>query len=201
MEIDVRFWFGEHYRSKGLYDKAREYFLSILKDYPASDMIEETLYQLALISMDEGRTDEAVSRLEELAAKFPGSSSARAAYRKIAKSKKEKKDFDGAIEYLERSLTVDNDELNAQTQYEIAESYEEKQELQKAAEEYLKVSYLYSKGVFWSVRAMLAAAQLFERMDLLDEARRLYEKLAAMDVQESEFAKKRMEWLKWRDKR
>ena len=148
--------------------------------------------------MDEGRTEEAVSLLEELAVKFPGSGPARAAYRKLAKAKKLAKEYDGAIAYFRKSLTADNDELNAQTQYEIAELYEESLDLPKAAEEYLKVSYLYGKGVFWGVRAQLKAAQIFERIDRIDDAKKLYEKLAAMDVQESEFAKKRIEWLKWR---
>jgi hypothetical protein len=37
-------------------------------------------------------------------------------------------------------------------------------------------------------------------MDKADEACRLYEKLAAMDIEESAFAKKRLEWLKWSKK-
>jgi tol-pal system protein YbgF len=199
--VDVRFWFGEYYKSKGRYDKAREHFASIVKDYPSGDMVEEALYQLALTAMDDGKTDEAASRLEELTSRFPGSGSARAAYRKLAKMKKDAKDPDAAIAYFGKSLTGDNDEPNAQTQYEIAELYEQKPDLPKASEEYLKVPYLYGKGVFWSVRAQLRAAQIFERMDRIDDAKRLYEKLASMDVQESEFAKKRIEWLKYREQK
>jgi tetratricopeptide (TPR) repeat protein len=161
-------------------------------------MAEEALYQLALTSIDQGKPDEAASRLEELTVKFPGSGVSRAAYRRLAKSRKDAGDPDSAIEYYKKSLTADSDELNAQTQYEIAEAYEEKGELRKAIEEYLKVPYLYAKGVFWSVRAQLKAAQLFETVDSPDDAKRLYEKLADMDVQESEFAKKRIEWLKYR---
>ena len=130
--------------------------------------------------------------------KFPDSESTINAYRKIANFKKDAKDLDGAIGYLRKALGTKNNELNAQVQYEIAESFEKQGDLVKAVEEYLKVSYLYSKGAFWSVRAQLKCAQLFERLDKPEEAKKLYEKLAGMDIEESSLAKSRLEWLKER---
>ena len=147
---------------------------------------------------EEGKADEAIAKFEGLASKNPDSDFARRSYRKMAKIKKDLKDYDSAALYMGKALTGDNNELNAQIQYEIAEFFEEKGDLLKATEEYLKVTYLYSGGTFWSVRATLACAKIFERLEKFEEARRLYEKLADMDVEESAFAKQRLEWIKWR---
>ena len=198
MVPDAEFWLGEYYSSKGKFDKAREYYYAIAKDFPSSDLSGRAFYQAALTFLDEGKGEDAIAKFEELASKFPDSEYVRNAYRKIAKFKKDAKDIDGAIEYLIKARGAQNNELNAQLQYEIAESFEEKGDLAGAAEEYLKVPALYPKGVFWSVRAELKSAQIFEKIERLDEAKKLYEKLAGMDVEESAFAKKRLEWMKQR---
>ena len=161
-------------------------------------MADEALYQLAGILYEEGKTDEAIAKFEELASRSPDSDYERRSYRRMAKIKKGLKDYDAAALDMQKALTRDNNELNAQIQYEIAECAEEKGDLSKATEEYLKVTYLYSDGTFWSVRATLACAKIFERLEKFGEARRLYEKLADMDVEESAFAKQRLEWIKWR---
>ena len=170
----------------------------MLQDFPSSDIVEETMYAIAAVLVEEGKTDEAVKRFEDVASKFPGTNTARSAYRKIAKMRKDNKNFDEAIRYFKKVLTDDNNESNAQTQYEIAECVEAKGDLAQAVTEYLKVPYFYSKGIFWAVRAQLKCAQNFERLEKLDEAGKLDEKLAVMNIEESEFAKKRLEWIKWR---
>lgn len=196
---DVVFWFAEYYDSKKDYEKAREYYSIIARDYQSSGMSEEALYQLAGILYEEGKSEEAINKFGELASRNPDSDYARRAYRKMAKIKKDLKDYDSAALYLGKALTGENNELNAQIQYEIAECAEGKGDLSKATEDYLKVTYLYSgAGAFWPVRATLACAKIFERMEKFEEARRLYEKLADMDVEESAFAKQRLEWIKWR---
>jgi len=195
---DVIFWFGEYYGSKKKYDKAKEYYGVIADNYAASGIAEEALYQLADIYYKDGDSDGARARLEELALNFPESVYAKRAYRKIASMRKGAKDYDGAVSSLAKALDAENNEANAQTQYEIAECFENKGDLARASEEYLKVSSLYSKGTFWSVRATLKCAKLFEGMEKFDEARQLYEKLSDMDVAESAFAKQRLELIKWR---
>ena len=74
--------------------------------------------------------------------------------------------IDAAIEYLKKALGTDNNEFNAQVQYEIAEALEDKGDIAAAAEEYLKIPRLYSKGTFWSVKAKLKSAQLLEKPEI-----------------------------------
>lgn len=196
--LDVRFWFADHYRSKGEYAKARSYYEEIAGGQAADRAVEEALYNAAMTYIEEGKPDQALSRFDDLALRFPGSAVAKTALRKTATIMKEMKNYDGAVASLSKALTKENTELNAQVQFEIAECYEAKAEAAKAVEEYLKVPYLYPAGTFWSVRAQLKCAQLLERMERYDDAKTIYEKLARMDIEESEFARQRLEWLKWR---
>ncbi|MCM8790506.1 MAG: tetratricopeptide repeat protein [Candidatus Omnitrophica bacterium] len=189
---DAMFWIGEHYREKSDYRQARDYFSSILeKSYP-EEIVEDALYQLAVTLAEEGDFKEAVRRFEELSSKYPRSELAKSSYRKIAAIKRDAGDFAAAIEYYGKALTADNTESNAQIQYEIAEAYELKGQTLRACEEYLKVPSLYSKGVLWSVKAQMKCAQAFERIGKYEDAVNLYEKIAAMNIDDSKFAKKRI---------
>jgi TolA-binding protein len=195
---DVRFWFAEYYMSKAMYDKAREYLSSILRDFPSSDIIIDTLYQMALSFLEEGRLRDAEAYFGETASRFAGSAIARDAHRKIALIKRKAEDYGSAIRSLRAALTADNSELNAQIQFEIAECEEAGGDLQRAAEEYLKVPAAYPKGTFWSLRARLKCAEIFEKLGKFDDAVKLYNELADMGITESEFAKKRLKWLEER---
>lgn len=198
MAPDALFWLGDYYNAKAKYDHALEYYSAIVKNFPASDIAENALYQSAIMLNDEARSQEALAKFEEVTSKYPNGVLAGLAYRKMAKIRKGGGDYAAAIECLKRSLTAENNELNAQTQYEIAECYELKPDQLKAQEEYLKVPAIYSKGKFWSIRAQLKCAKIFEDLGKTADAKMLYEKLAEMDVEESAFAKKRLEWIRWK---
>jgi tetratricopeptide (TPR) repeat protein len=114
----------------------------------------------------------------------------------MANLKRREGAYGAAIDYYRRALTDENSESNAQIQYEIAELHEKMGDIEGACREYLKVEGAYPKGTFWSVRANLKCARAFEKLGRLAEAKRLYEKLAAMDIEESAFARKRLEMMK-----
>jgi tol-pal system protein YbgF len=193
---DARYWFGEHCLSMRRYDKAKTYFDQIITGFPASDLAKEAMMRIALILLEEGKDDEAVSKLEELIGRYDGSDAARAAHKEIAKIKRRNKEFDQAIGHLEKVITGNGDEADAQIRYEIAESYEDKGDLAKAVEEYHKVFGLYSSVTFWPVRAQLKCAQDLEKLDRPNDAMRLYEKLADMGIEESDFARRRLDALR-----
>ena len=97
---------------------------------------------------------------------------------------------------MKKGLTADETDANAQIQYDIAESYEFNKDFQTATVEYLKVTYIYPKSIFWCARAELKCAQILEDTKQWGQALRIYEKLAQRDVGESEIAKQRIEWLR-----
>ncbi len=192
---DVWFWFGEYYISKGKFEKAGESFNAILKSSAAGDIRERALFALAASKYDEKDLSGSIEKLDQFLKEFPESKVRGKALAKAAAISKSMGDMDRAVWYLKNALTTENNESNAQIQYEIAEAIEAKGMPGEAAEEYLKVPYVYPAGAFWAVRAELKCAQIFERLGKFEDAKRLYEKLAAMDVEESKLARQRIEWI------
>lgn len=195
LAADAGYWFGEYHRSKGRFGKAREYFASVARNHPSSEIAQEALFQAAVTYQEEGNSGEAVRRLEGLAMSFPDTAIASTAYRKAARIEKEREAFDRAVDDYRKAIRAGDDETNAQVQYEIAEAFESKADLAMAAEEYMKAHRLYPKGAFWATRGLLKAAQTFERMGKLPEAKKAYEELAAMDVEESKMAKEKLKTI------
>jgi TolA-binding protein len=195
---DAKFWLGEYYTSKAKYEKAREYFLFVFEKCREDGMARQALYNLSMTYYWEGRYDDAAIHLEGFALKYPGTELAFSAYRKIARIKKDKRDLDGAVVYLRRSLTGKDLDSDAQARYEIAECLEERGDLETAVKEYLRVSRDYPDRVFWVVRSDLRCAIIFEKLNRLKDALVLYERLSDMDVEESKFARERLANLKYK---
>ena len=103
-----------------------------------------------------------------------------------------------AAAHFKKAITDEDTEQNALMQYEMARSMEETGESQKAVNEYLKVAYMYPGSKYWSVKARFRCAQIFEKEEQFDKAKRLYEKLADEPMDEGDLAKKRLAWLKGR---
>lgn len=84
---------------------------------------------------------------------------------------------------------------DAQIYFKIAELFEERQELDKAIETYLKVAYLCAEDNPLKVKSYLRAARIFENREDWKEAKKIYEKVANENVEEAKFARERLEWI------
>ncbi len=72
---------------------------------------------------------------------------------------------------------------------------EEKGDLKDAVVKYLKVVYLYPSGRYWGIKAQFRCAQLFEKENEIEKAKKIYERLADEPVEEGEYARDRLVWL------
>jgi tol-pal system protein YbgF len=183
------------------YDEAIREFLRMENEYPKSAFTPDSLMRASDILARQDRSDEAVRHLQRVVASYPHTESERVAYRKIGSILRKRKQYAEAIGNLRKALGPVQGDLNAQVQYEIGECLEEGGGLPQALEEYLTVPQRYPKSTFWSIRAQLASAKIFERLGKDEEACRLYEKLAVLNVGESKFARERLEALRNKLKR
>jgi len=107
--------------------------------------------------------------------------------------------FDEALSVLEKiKPKVKNHNLIAEITYYIAECYEGKNDLEKALENYLSVTYLHTEELMWSTTARFKAASICEKLEYYDDAIKLYSKIASAykgQVQ-GKFAAKKVEELK-----
>jgi TolA-binding protein len=167
----------------------------LLKKYPEAGLAADIKYWLGERCYAKGDKRGALGNFDEVVSRWPGSPLAGDAHRKMGNLLAEKGDFDSAIGHFKEALADEKVELKAQVQYQIGECFERKNQPEIAVEEYLKVATLYPEGTFWSIRAKLKSAMIFEGLKKAAEARRLYEELAGLDVEESKFAKERLSAL------
>jgi len=65
----------------------------------------------------------------------------------------------------------------------------------RAVEEYLKVSYLYPRDVYWVIKAYLRIARIFEDDEQWENAIITYTKILKFKTDESKFAQERLDWM------
>jgi len=70
-----------------------------------------------------------------------------------------------------------DDELGAELQFWIGECYFKMDRYERAAEEYLRVGFLYPQQVQWAATAEYNAGVSYEKMGRVEEAGTIYRKL------------------------
>jgi TolA-binding protein len=163
--------------------------------FPDSPLVPDVMLRSADILIQQKHHDRALVRFQELVENYADSPYQKTAYRKMGMIYKEQKSYDEAITHFRGALGTTTHEMDAQVQFQIGECFEERDDLDSAIEEYLKVSYTYPESAFWSLRSKLRCAQIFERLGKLQDAEKLYVELSTGDTAEAEYAKERLEWM------
>ncbi len=100
-----------------------------------------------------------------------------------------------ALLVYEEALQLSSQKPNLDILFKIAELEEERGNLKKALEYYLKISYLPGAGNDLSKRALLRSARICEAQDDWQEAKKIYLKLKNSDFQEAKYASDRLDWI------
>ncbi|OIO35816.1 MAG: hypothetical protein AUJ74_04950 [Candidatus Omnitrophica bacterium CG1_02_44_16] len=114
---------------------------------------------------------------------------------KTASVYRKRKLYKQAVEFLDKALTIEGTESNAEIQFNLAEILEEQGAVQDAVEAYLKVSYIYPGQDTWVVKALLRVARAYENKENLNELKNILEKIAAYNVPEAKYAKEKLAGL------
>jgi TolA-binding protein len=180
---------------EGNLDEASRQFEKIMDDYPNSDSAYNAAIALGDILIEANRFEEAVKLLEGLLEKYQDEQFRRMINKKIGIIYQSKAYYEKAITYFTKAITADDNDFNAELQFKVAECLEENTKFNDAITEYLKVEYLYPKAGYWSTRANLRAAQIYEAQEKWQDAKKIYEKIADKDIQESKYAQERLNWM------
>ena len=136
-----------------------------------------------------------LGKFEELVYSYPNSEFARAAHKEAGEALKDAHSYNLAVAHFKKALTEEDSEMNAETQYNIAQCAEASGDLRAAVEEYLKVSYLYPSARLWGIKSEFRSAQIFEKNNEVEKAKKIYERLAGEPVEEGKYAKERLAWF------
>jgi TolA-binding protein len=171
-------------------------FEYVIEKYPDSKSAVESTMRIGDILAESGRADDAARELKTIIEKYPGTQFEKVASRRIGDMLKERGLYNAAIERYKAAITDTQSNFNAETQFLIAECYEESGDVDQAIPEYLKVKYLYPDISPWPGRAQLRAATLFEGKLRWKDAVKIYEELASGKRGEAKYAKERLDWIK-----
>lgn len=146
------------------------------KKFPAENE-SELLKAKAGILMDLGREDESLKTYATLLKRYPRSISPQKRL-KLALAAQQKNKWKWADEILKR-LWEEREELSsplrAEVLFWIAEGEQMRGNIDSAIDSYLRVAWKYPGENIWAVTAAYRAAQLYEKRDMLNTARNLYE--------------------------
>jgi TolA-binding protein len=195
--IDAAYYgIGQSYFEKNKFDEAIKNF-NLIRAMPYSKFYGPATLAIADAYTENNDINSAIKILKDLTDSHPEFS--REALVRIGDYFRSLSKYDEAKEAYRQGLSKKkgvSDLDDAQIYFKIAELFEEKKDLNKAIEAYLKVAYLSPQHDPMMVKAYLRAARIFEDRESWQEAKRIYEKIANEDVDEAKFAKERLEWIK-----
>jgi len=194
---DVIFALGQIYYKNEEFDKALSYFKQIT---PENGQEIYAKAKLAIADTFARQLDPttAIETYENIIKTSPEFS--RDAYIKMASIYKEGKNYEKAITAYRNALAVKTGSVNStihdsELQFEIADLSEMLSNPQGAADEYLKIPYLYPDDTSWVIKAYLRTARIFEDKEDWANAKIIYEKILGYDVDERTFAQERLEQI------
>jgi len=117
-------------------------------------------------------------------------------YPKVAAIYYNLRNYDEALNYYRKSLDLVPIGEMASVQFGIAEILQAQGRSTEAVEAYLKIPYLYAEDKGLTVKSLLRVAAIYEDKDDFKEALNAYKKVAAMDAEESKYAKERIDWIR-----
>ncbi|MFP4473560.1 MAG: tetratricopeptide repeat protein [Candidatus Omnitrophota bacterium] len=118
---------------------------------------------------------------------------------KIAEIARDERDYQASLQAYQSALDADKRSSHIpdeQLLFLIAENYESMRQWSSAIDHYMKAGYLARARAPWKVRAYLRAARIFQDQDQWSEAMALYDKVAAMEVDESKYAVEQLEEIR-----
>ncbi len=196
----AHFELGRAYFSLGLLDKALEQYQSV-DGALNPELAAKAKLAIAEIFTKEMDPSKAVEAYKMIIASSPDYK--RDALLKIASiDRKFSKYADEIAVYKEALVSPKgvSPVTNVQLQFMIGDAYEMMNQADKAIEAYVKIPYIYAKETDWVVKAYLRIAKIYDNREDWEKAGIAYEKVVEMNVDESKFAKERIDWIQKNNK-
>jgi lipopolysaccharide biosynthesis regulator YciM len=181
----ICFELGRAYQAQGLADKAIEQYRQVTGE----DLVTKARLAIADIFAQDMDPAKAIDTYRNIIVTSPEYK--REALAKIAQVYRRSQDFvkeRAAYEEALLSPSASSQIPSAELQFMIGDSFEVAGDQLKAVEAYFKVPYVYAKYPFWVVKAYLRIAKIYENQEDWENALMAYNKVVAMNVDESKFA-------------
>ncbi|NGP89616.1 tetratricopeptide repeat protein [Aliifodinibius halophilus] len=128
---------GDTYYNAGDYKKAINAYKKVMKKYPRSEYIIEAVNGIQYAQMSSGKADSSSAVLEDFLAEHPQTSMADRLRFRQADNRMQTGDYRGAIKEFQQYLRItNNEELQPDAHFNLANAYEQTNQMDKAVQEY-----------------------------------------------------------------
>ncbi len=191
--LDAYYALGASFAEESKYEEAVKNFKQAM-EMGKSDLAGNAGIAIADIYFKQAKLDLAVNMYKEILSNY--NNLAHLIYPKMGEVYYKGNNFDKAIDCYNKCLNLVPVKQMIDIQFRIAEAMQAQGRLQEAIEEYLKVPYLYPENNDLVVKSFLRAGSIYEDKDDFRGAINIYQKVALMGVEESKYAKERIDWLR-----
>ncbi len=191
---EVYYQLGQTYQAKKEFDKAISAYKNIKN--AGSEIYAKGQLAIGEILSKEFDSESAIKTYEDIVLTAPELK--KDVYAKIAEAYKRQNNYDKAIESYSESLKSKKGQSktsDAELQFSIGDIQELKNNPELALEEYLKIPYLYPQEKGWVTKAYLRIARIFEDEESWEKAKEIYNKIIAINGNESQYAQERILWI------
>lgn len=189
---DSYYALGSTYQQESKYLEAIDNFKKVI-ELGKSDLAGQAAIAIADIYLKQERFDLALTTHKNVTNQYPNL--VHLIYPKLADIYFKMGDYAGALDFYRKSQEVVPVQGMSYIQFKIAETLQAQGKFQEAAEEYLKVTYLYAQDNNLAVRALLRVAAIYEDKEKFAEALNIYKRITSMEVEEAKYARERMDWI------
>lgn len=181
---------GDFYVKSQQMENAIHAFKKVLQHPQAGDLHEKALLYLIQVYRDAGMYDQAIVSTRSYLDTYADSEHAFRKKIDLAQLLMQLKDYRRAIDQLEVLLPYADSETEAEIQFYIAQCYKEMGNFKQASAEYLKVKYLTKPTKLpWHVTALFETGRCLVRMNEIDQARRIFNRIVAEQGAASNFGR------------
>lgn len=190
-----------HYELGQTYE-AQEHLDKALSHYKLITPQDKEIYARARLAIadifSDQTTDEqtAINSYKEIIASVPDFQ--RDAYVKIARVYYNNKNYENALKAYQDALNApegSSEIKNPEILFRLGDIYESLNNTTQAVESYMKIPYLYSRDQAWIIKAYLRLGRIFEDSEKWEDAKTVYKKIIDFKIDESKYAKERVDWI------
>jgi TolA-binding protein len=189
---DSYYALGSSYAEESKLEDAVTNFKKVI-ELGRSDLAGQAATAIADIYVKQEKPDSALDAYNGILKQYPHLESL--IYPKMGELFFKVSQYDRSLEYYKKSLDIVPVKDMPAIQLKIAEVIEAQGNQDKAVEEYLKVTYLYSENTALATKALLRVAQIYEQKEDYKEASTIYKRIVAMNVEEAKYAQERIDWI------
>jgi len=192
------YWIAWSNFKLGNLEKSWENFNKVVSEAKDESLITDSKIRMSEVLFQQNKYNKATILLKDIIENSNNLYFKRLAMRTLGDLYSQRKEYELAINIYEEAKDKDenNDNWNGYLQFHIGLNYQRLQDLDKAVSEYLKVGYLYPDSTFWKMQGKLRTAEIFEKQGKWQKAVKLYQDLVKEISDASEYAKKRIRWIR-----